>query len=116
LLFGGGVSFAAVEGLSSQHQAMLALELTQMVKRISKVDEAIDDPGRPENEIPAAARNRYLEAALDDGNPSKPLRAFLEALVGRSPPTTSPQSEGSTRQVKTQGQRAAHPRTGNCPS
>jgi hypothetical protein len=65
---------------------MLALELTQMVQRISKVDEAIDDPGRPENEIPAAARNRYLEAALDEGNPSKPLRAFLEALVGRSPP------------------------------
>ena len=33
--------------------------------------------------ISAAARNRYLEAALDEGNPSKPLRALLEALLAR---------------------------------
>jgi hypothetical protein len=62
---------------------MLALELTQMAQRFRKVDEAIDDPDRPPKDIPAAARNRYLEAALDDGKPSQPLRAVLEAMLGR---------------------------------
>jgi Subtilase family len=83
LLFGrGGVSFA-VGGLSTRERQALALELTQIAQRIRKVDEAIDDPDRPPEEIPAAARNRYFEAALDEGNPSKKLRAVLEQLVGR---------------------------------
>jgi hypothetical protein len=83
LIFGGGVSFAGAGGLSPQRQKMLALELTQMAQQVRKVDEAIDDPDRPVDKIPAAACNRYLEAALDEGKPSKPLRAVLENLLGR---------------------------------
>jgi hypothetical protein len=87
MIFGGGVSFAIEGGISQQRQKMLALELTQMAQRVRKVDEAIDDPGRPPQDIPAAARNRYLEAALDEGNPSEPLRAVLEAMLGRKATT-----------------------------
>jgi len=84
MIFGGGVSFAIGGGaISPQRQKMLALELTQMAQRFRKVDEAIDDPDRLPKDIPAAARNRYLEAALDDGKPSQPLRAVLEAMLGR---------------------------------
>jgi hypothetical protein len=83
LIFGGGVSFAGAGGLSPQRQKMLALELTQIAQQVRKVDEAIDDPDRPADKIPPAACNRYLEAALDEGNPSKPLRAALENLLGR---------------------------------
>ena len=66
---------------------MLALELTQMAQRVASVDAAIADPGDGSGKISAAARNRYLEAALDEGNPSQPLRALLETLLataGRS--------------------------------
>jgi len=83
LIFGGGVSFAATGGLSPQRQKMLALELTQIAQRSRKVDEAIDDPDRKPADIPPAARNRYLEAALDEGNPSATLRTVLEAVLGR---------------------------------
>ncbi len=83
-LFGGGVSFGIGSGmLSPQRKTMLALELTQMAQRVRKIDEAIDDPGRPAQSISPAARNRYLEAALDEGNPSKPLAAVLQTLLGR---------------------------------
>jgi hypothetical protein len=67
-----------------------------MAQRVPAVDEAIAGPERdpdldydidgvehqPEP-ISAAERNRYLEAALDAGNPSAPLRAELERLLGR---------------------------------
>jgi hypothetical protein len=82
LLGGGGVSFAMGDMNAQQYQAF-ALELTQMAQQISKVDEAIDDPGRPPDEIPSAAKNRYFEAALDEGNPSIRLRGFLEHTLGR---------------------------------
>ncbi len=84
LIFGGGVSLAVTGGMPLQRQKMLALELTQIAQRVLQVDEAIDDPDRPADEIPAAARNRYLEAALDEGDPSGPLKAFLEGVLGRS--------------------------------
>ena len=83
LIFGGGVSFTGAADLSPQRRKMLALELTQIAQQVRKVDEAIDDPDRPADKIPPAARNRYLEAALDEGNPSKPLRAVLEGMLGR---------------------------------
>ena len=98
LIFGqGGVSFAAGAPPSPTQRAMLALELTQIAQRVQAVDEAIDDPDRPAEAIPPAARNRYLEAALDQGQPSKPLRAVLEQLLGRpqaaavaGPPASAP--------------------------
>lgn len=80
LIFGsGGVSVAA----TSAPQAMLELELTQMAQRHAAVDQAIDDPDRAPKDIPPAAINRYLEAALDHGNPSRPLRQLLERRLGR---------------------------------
>lgn len=87
VLFGkGGVSLA--QPLHPQQRAMLALELTQMAQRAWEVDEAIDDPERPAEAIPPAARSRYLEAALAAGNPSKPLRQFLESALGTAGPST----------------------------
>lgn len=88
LVFGeGGVSLAD-QGrfLRAQREAMLKLELTQIAQRVAQVDEAVDDPDRPPEQIPAAARNRYLEAALDLGMPSTPLKSALEALLKRSAP------------------------------
>lgn len=83
LIFGqGGVSLAAD---SPTRRSMLALELTQMAQRVQSVDEAIDDPSRAPDDIPGTARNRYLEAALDEGQPSAPLRVVLEGLLGRKP-------------------------------
>ena len=94
VLFGGGVSFALGMPVTPQLRAALALELTQMAQRVRTVDEAIDDPGRPASEIPATARNRYLEAALDEGQPSKRLRTVLQQLLGRkgAAPTTAPRA------------------------
>lgn len=80
LLFGGGVSLTA-----PAQQAMLELELTQLAQRHHAVDEAIDDPERPPEEIPRESINRYLQAALDEGNPSRALRRFLEQRLGRTP-------------------------------
>jgi Subtilase family len=105
LIFGGSVSFAGAQGLSPQRQKMLALELTQMAQQVREVDEAIDDPDRPPDKIPPAARNRYLEAALDAGNPSKPLRAMLETMLGRGAvavtQTASVPGETIKRRVRT---------------
>jgi hypothetical protein len=83
LLVGGGVSFA-VAGAARQREAMLALELTQMAQRSPDVEAAVSDPDLAAADISPAARNRYLEAALDHGNPSKPLRALLESKLGRA--------------------------------
>jgi hypothetical protein len=66
---------------------MLALELTQIAQRERAVDQAIDDPDRPAGEIPQDARRRYLEAVLDHGQPSVPLRRTLESLLGRAKPS-----------------------------
>jgi hypothetical protein len=83
-LTGGGVSLARGVALSSLRRAMLALELTQMAQRVRDVEAAIDDPDRPAADIPASPRSRYLEAALNAGNPSEPLRAVLEGMLGRT--------------------------------
>jgi hypothetical protein len=80
LLFGGGVSLAPGE---AERQRMLALELTQMAQRVRAVDEAIANPEADPETISPAAINRYLEAALDEGKPSRPLRALLEQRLGR---------------------------------
>lgn len=85
LLFGGGVSLAPDLRAAPQMQRMLALELTQMAQRVAAVDAAIPAPETDPDSISPAARNRYLEAALDAGNPSKPLRALLERALGRPP-------------------------------
>ena len=53
-----------------------------MAQRHRKVEAAIADPDRPPSDISPAARNRYLEAALDQGNPSAKLRSVLERLLG----------------------------------
>lgn len=89
MIFGGGVSFAG-QALPAQRRAMLTLELTQMAQQVEEVDRAIDDPGRPDGKISAAARKKYLEAALDSGNPSRPLRAVLEKALRRAPTAAAP--------------------------
>ncbi len=93
LVFGGGVSFGPAGSAERQRQAMLALELTQMAQLSSEVEAAIGDPDLAADAISPTARNRYLEAALDHGNPSKPLRALLESVLARpgaSKPATKP--------------------------
>ncbi len=90
LLLGGGVSLAPGGPAALQRQRMLALELTQMAQRVAEIDAAIADPGADPAEIPPVARNRYLEAALDAGTPSKPLRAVLEAALGRRASPAAP--------------------------
>lgn len=92
LLFNGGVSFAAKP--SGAKSRMLALELTQMAQLVPEVDAAVGDNDTDPMDISPAARQRYLEAALDNGNPSAPLRAALERILGRpqslSTPTVPP--------------------------
>lgn len=92
LLFGqGGVELAA--GADQRRRAMFALELTQMAQRVAAVEQALPSPERPVDAIGPAERNRYLEAALDAGNPSKALRAELERHLGRqaaAAPTAAP--------------------------
>lgn len=83
LLFGGGVSLVSAGPEALQRRRMLALELTQMAQRVASIDAAIASPEGDPSTISAAARNRYLEAALDEGSPSKPLRAFLEKTLAR---------------------------------
>ena len=82
LIVGGGVSLTP--GAIGGRTAMFALELTQMAQRVATVDEAIGDNGLPADQISAAARHRYFEAALDEGKPSKPLKAVLEHLLRRT--------------------------------
>ncbi|RWM09987.1 MAG: peptidase S8 [Mesorhizobium sp.] len=83
-LLTGGNSLAAQPPAAVQRQRMFALELMQMAQTTASVDQAIADPDGDPAAISAAARNRYFEAALDEGNPSKPLKAFLEGLLGRA--------------------------------
>ena len=74
-------SFAA--GSGPDRSAMFALELTQIAQRVGAVEDAISDPDLPEEQVSAEARRTYLEAALDAGNPSRPLKAALERALGR---------------------------------
>jgi hypothetical protein len=92
LLFDTGVSFApgATPSATDGRAAMFALELTQMAQRVAAVDTAIGDNDLPGDRISPAARHRYLEAALDEGNPSAPLKAALEHLLGRGQATPGP--------------------------
>ncbi len=78
LLFNTGVGLA--EGMAPARKAMLSLELTQMAQHSAEVEAAIAEP--EVDDIPAAAINRYLEAALETGNPSKHLRKILEDRLG----------------------------------
>jgi hypothetical protein len=79
---------------------MFALELTQMAQRVAAVDAAIGDNDADPDQISAAARQRYLAAALDLGNPSAPLRAQLERLLARpqSAPFAAPAT--ATRPIR----------------
>jgi hypothetical protein len=88
LILGGGVSLAP--GAPDGRAAMFALELTQMAQRVAAVDQAIGDNDLPGDRISAADRHRYLEAALDAGNPSTPLKAVLEHLLGRTQAAPTP--------------------------
>ena len=85
LVFGGGVNLA-----EDKRRAMFALELTQMAQRVAEVEAAMPEPEGADP--PPAACNRYLEAALDAGKPSKPLSAALERHLGRKavPPPKPP--------------------------
>ncbi|WP_372394251.1 S8 family serine peptidase [Azospirillum sp. HJ39] len=85
LIFGGGVSIAP--GAPGGREAMFALELTQMAQRVASVDAAIGDCDLPGNRISPAACRRYLEAALDEGNPSQALKAKLEQMLARAQST-----------------------------
>lgn len=83
LIFGvGGVSLAP--GQTPKTAEMFALELTQMAQRHRAVDEAIPDCDADGSTITPAIRNLYLEAALDVGDPSAPLKSFLERQLGRT--------------------------------
>lgn len=84
LIFGGGVSVAPVSPAEHQRRQMFALELTQMAQRVQAIERAIPNPEADPGTISAAARNRYLEAALDLGNPSKALEKRLQDLLGRA--------------------------------
>ncbi|WP_178081334.1 MULTISPECIES: hypothetical protein [unclassified Pseudomonas] len=68
---------------------MFALELTQMAQRNRLVNDAIPDSDGTTSVAPALL-NRYLEVALDAGNPSPPLKAFLEQQLGRRQATATP--------------------------
>ena len=96
VLFGSGVSMAAQ---TSPRNAMLALELTQMAQHARAIDEAIDDPEKPAEQISRAARQRYLEAVLDLGKPSAALRQHLEKLLDRG---TSVRVLGANQQINYQ--------------
>lgn len=83
-----GVSIAP--GVAGPQAEMLALELTQMAQRVPDVDAAVSDNDIDAAQIPAVARRRYLEAALDRGHPSSPLKALLEKTLGRTQISAAP--------------------------
>jgi len=83
------VSLAPSDPAAQQKSRMLALETdTDGRSASASIDCGHSDPGADPATIPAAARNRYLEAALDEGDPSKSLKAVLEAALGRSAAST----------------------------
>ncbi|MCU4179715.1 S8 family serine peptidase [Bosea sp. BH3] len=100
MVFGqGGVGIAAA-GADARRRAMLALELTQMAQRVAAVEAAMPSPERDPATISAAEKNRYLEAALDAGNPSQALRAVLESHLGRAGAPTSPTATALPRRIR----------------
>ena len=99
MLFGVNVSLAPGEKRSAQREAMLKLELTQLAARDEKVAEAIADPEAPRGKISEAARKRYLEAALDSGKASAPLRAYLLKKLGRKQAATPAASPRRARRI-----------------
>lgn len=107
LLTDGGVSIAKRE-LSAGQMAMLKLELTQMAQRVASIDQAIADPDGDPGKISPAARNRYLEMCLDQGNPSRRLRNFLESHLAR--PGAVVQAQKSTPTVKRKERQPPIPR------
>lgn len=88
LIFGGGVSLQP--GLPELGVEMLSLELTQMAQRVQAVEAAVADCDVEAGDVSSLARNTYLEAALDAGSPSMPLRAFLERHLGRTQVAVGP--------------------------
>ena len=105
LLFDGEISAAPIP---PGRKHMLALELTQMAQRVAAVDAAIPNPETEDvAAIPRGAINTYLEAALDEGNPSKPLRALLEARLGRA--GRAPEAKSGTPPSKPRIVRVPHP-------
>lgn len=72
----GGVSMAGGRPKNAR-LAMLQLELTQLTQLVPEVDSA----NAAYDDASPAARNRYLEAALECGKASKPLRQHLEMLL-----------------------------------
>jgi hypothetical protein len=88
LIFGGGVSLQA--GMPPQWTDMLSLELTQMAQRVRAVESAISDCDADAGDVSPVTLSKYLEAALDAGSPSGPLRAFLEQHLGRTQVAVGP--------------------------
>ncbi|MEZ2332081.1 S8 family serine peptidase [Mesorhizobium sp. RCC_202] len=88
-LLTGGNSLAPPLPATLRQRKMFALELTQMAQGTLAMEQMIADPDDDPDKVSTAARNRYLEAALDQGNPSKPLKAFLEDWLGRPSTTAS---------------------------
>lgn len=99
LLFGNGVSAAPTERVLAKS---LALELTQMAQRVQAVEDAISYPDA-NGMSSLGSINRYLEAALDEGNPSKILKSVLEAKLGREgvKPVRKTHEPAVTRIVRT---------------
>lgn len=88
-------------GYSAQVLAMFNLELTQMAQQVNDVAEAIDDPDQTSQVIPASQRLRYLEAALDVGSPSTPLRKYLEEILKRRNSALASTTTGQARPKRT---------------
>lgn len=97
LLTEGGVSFGPRSKAQDRQIPMLKLELTQMAQRLAALDGAIADPDLPAEQITAYEKRRYLERALDEGKPSKPLRRFLETFLGR---TAAPGKQARGKPIK----------------
>jgi hypothetical protein len=91
LIFNGEISLAP----TNRQKHMLGLELTQMAQLVREVDLSIPSPEADPRDIPRTAISRYLEAALDAGNPSLALKEFLEQQLGRKqPPRSAPETKG----------------------
>lgn len=119
LLFGeGGVSIAQQGAEGRLRQSMLKLELTQMAHTAARDRWSFPVPERDDEQISATDRNRYLEAALDLGRPSKPLRETLEKALSRKTSATVPDGAsgppraGGAASVATAGGDAPPPSSG----
>lgn len=67
-------------GPSTQlEKEMLALELTQMAQQIPSVALAMSEPDSAEQKLDDI--RRYLQAAIEDGQPSRPLRTALQQAL-----------------------------------